>query len=180
MDNKMLHNQNLILLGHKSCGKTYFGRLFSQEFACQFIDTDLLVEKSYEDAFGQRLNCRQICLKIGEPAFRCLESQVIDQLLGVKNAIISLGGGAVLNAQNCSKLSGLGKLVYLEAGKEIIKQRILKDVVPSFLNAADLENSFERMYEERKPIYERVSEYKVILDGQTDQQILDELKRIFY
>ncbi len=170
--------QNLILFGYKSSGKTFFGSLLAQELEMLFIDTDQLVEKLYKNEFQEECNCRQISIKMGEIGFRILENRVIDGLKEVTNAIIALGGGAVLNSENCLKLEKLGRLVYLEADKETIKQRIFSDGIPTFLDPIDPEKSFEKMYEERKPVYEKVSAFKIKIHGKTDQQILDGLKSL--
>ena len=171
-------HRSLILFGYKSSGKTHYGQLLSQELGSVFIDTDQWIEERYEKKIHEKLNCRQISIKIGEEGFRQLERIVIDSLDQMTNAIISVGGGAVLNLENCLKLGKIGKLVYLEADKEIIKQRIFNDGIPSFLDPHDPEKSFEKMYEERKPIYEKVSTFKVNVQGKTDPQVLDELKII--
>lgn len=170
--------QNLILFGHKSSGKTYFGNLFAQEYKIPFVDTDQWIEQLYTKEFQEKCNCRQISIKIGEIGFRQLESRVIDDLKEITNAIIALGGGAVLNPENCAKLEKLGKLVYLEADKETIKQRIFSHGIPSFLDPTNPEKSFEKMYEERRLIYAKVSAVKIMMHGKTDQQILEELKHI--
>ena len=169
---------NLILFGYKSSGKTYFGKLLSQELGCGFVDTDQLVEDFYEKKFCKRLNCRQISIQIGEEGFRQLERYVIDSLEGVTNTVIAVGGGVVLNPVNCDSLSRNGKFVYLEVEKKIIKERIFREGVPSFLDSHNLERSFEAMHEKRKPIYENMGLFKVSVRGKTDRQVLDELQKI--
>lgn len=169
-----LHS-NVILLGYKSSGKTYFGKLLAQELGEIFIDTDQLIEELYEKKFQEKLNCRQISIKIGKEGFRLLEREIIDSLGQVTKAVISVGGGAVLNPENCLGLRKNGKLVYLEVDKAIIKQRIFSGEIPSFLDPQDLEQSFEKMYEERQPIYSKVSTFKVSIQEKTDRQVLDEL-----
>lgn len=166
---------NLILFGYKSSGKTHFGRLLSQELECSFIDTDQLIEELYEKKYFKKLNCREISIKISAEGFRLLETTVIESLKEVSNTIISVGGGAVLNPENCLMLKKHGKLIYLEVDKETIRQRIFENEIPSFLDPKDPDGSFERMYEERKAIYSTISTFKVNLLKKTDRQILDEL-----
>lgn len=166
---------NLILLGYKSSGKTYFGKLLAKELGEIFIDTDQLIEELYEKKFHVKLNCRQISITIGEEGFRSLEREIIDSLGQVTKAVISIGGGAILDPENCLKLRKNGKLVYLEVDREIIKERIFSGGIPSFFNPQDPERSFEKMYAERKPIYSKVSTFKVSIQEKTDRQVLDEL-----
>ena len=86
-----------------------------------------------------------------------------------------MGGGAVLDKENCLKLQKNGILVYLEVKKEIIKSRILINGTPSFLDSEAFEHSFEKMYEERNPFYLKISPFKVTIHQKTDQEVLDEL-----
>lgn len=166
--------QNLILYGYKGCGKTYFGQLLAQELGFSFIDTDRFVEELYEKEAEAPLNCREISIKIKESGFRALERKVIQHLKEMHSAVIALGGGSVLCPENCLQLQKVGRLVYLNADKETIKERILSGPIPSFLASC----TFEEMYEARKPIYEKVSPFSVSLQGKTDREVLDELKKL--
>jgi shikimate kinase len=155
------------LFGYKAVGKSYFGRRLAEELGAAFIETDLLIEE-----LGQA-SCRQICLERGEEAFRHLEREVVRSLEPPAGSIIAVGGGTVLHPESCAVLSGLGPLVYLEAEKETIRQRIFRDGVPAFLDRHDLERSFEKTYEERKLVYERVCNFKIKIHEKTDRQVLD-------
>lgn len=172
----------IILFGHKSTGKTFYGNLLAKELALFFIDTDRLIEKLYTSKTNQKKNCRQIALEIGETGFRALEETIIEQLSvreTSSNKVIAVGGGTVLNPKNCVKLQTLGKLVYLETDRETLKSRMFRRGVPSFLDPKNLEQSFEKMYVERKFIYEKIAAFKVELPGKKDKEILDELIQIW-
>ncbi len=165
-----LQQKNLILVGHKGAGKTYFGKMLSEECGIPLIDTDALIEKRF-----QGLSCREISLKIGEDNFRLIEQEVIESLECV-NTIISVGGGALLKEGNCTKLRKLGKLLYLEADQEIVRKRMFNTGIPSFLDPLNLEASFEKMYEERKSIYEKWSHFKIQITNKPQEEILRELQ----
>lgn len=170
--------QNLILFGYPSSGKTFWGARLARELKRIFIDTDDRVEELYKKEYGEFCTCRQIALKLGEEGFRQIEKRVIHDLKEVHSAIIALGGGAILNPENCSKLEKWGKLIYLEVDKEIIKHRLFRKGIPSFLDSHDLEGSFEKMYAMRHPLYEKINAFKINTQGKTDEQILDELENI--
>lgn len=174
----MESHQNIILIGYKGSGKTFLGKLLAEELGKDFIDTDRLIEKLYIQEFYEEASCRQIFLKLGDDGFRMLEERVIDQLQSVKGVIIAVGGGTLLNPENCVKLQRAGKLIYLEVDKETIRKRLFESGIPSFLNAEDPENSFEAMYATRKPLYEQMSTYTINLEGKINEEILSELKNI--
>lgn len=154
----------IILYGHQACGKTYYGKLLARDLGCCFVDTDQLMEAQYG------MSCRQIAKKWGEPFFRQVEAEIIQNLEG--NGVIAIGGGAILNEASYLKLKACGTLVYLELDKDEVKKRCLANGIPSYL---DSEASFEKMYEERRVIYEKLSPYKVTLTGKSDSQVLEEI-----
>lgn len=176
MKNHHKHNQNLILFGYKGSGKSLFGKLLAEKLQIKFIDTDLLIEKSYEEKFSIQASCREISVKLGESGFRQLESEIVHDLDMETKAIIAVGGGTLLNMANFYKLKETGKLVYLEVSKEIIKKRIFESGIPSFLDEKDPEYSFEKMYEERKPLYEKIEAFKIKIDEKSTEEIMDILK----
>ena|GEM_PF-634142 len=219
----------MILFGYKGCGKTYFGKFLAQELALRFIDTDDLIESLYHP----KMSCRSMALALGEAEFRVREKKVIHQLDSIAGAVLSVGGGAVLDADNRRHLSSLGPLVYLEIDKETLKRRLLyrnnlknrefdkeasqnshlerativraqgaseeenfekkptpsktdssgcfgiKDELPSYLDPNDPEGSFEKMYEERKKIYENSADITITLCGKKERAILEELRSYY-
>ncbi len=166
---------NLILIGFKSCGKTYFGKLLATQLKREWIDTDKLVEEIHEKTRGEKLGSREIAIQYGTEAFRKLEKQVIHALRPEKEVVISVGGGAVLDASNCQRLQKLGKLVYMQLDKETLKKRILSSPLPSFLDPKDPEGSFEEMHKMRKPLYEKIAEITIDVSGKDDRSVIEEL-----
>lgn len=170
--------KHVILYGYKGCGKTHFGVLLAQETARVFIDTDREIEKLYSNTHKEPLSCRQIAHKLGMEGFRKLEKQVIHSLRYVVHtpAVISVGGGAVLDQENCLHLQKLGKLIYLESTAATIQEQILKQGIPAFLSVENPLSSFYKNYEERKQIYETLSPYKISLEGKTEREVLHTLQ----
>lgn len=164
---------NLILFGFKNSGKTRFGKLVSKRMEMRFSDTDDLIEEIYYHSSGQKLKVWPIFEKIGPNGFRKLEANAIASLAEVTNTVIATGGGAILDYVNRSILESLGKLVYLHLTKDTLKIRTLSGDLPAYLDAKDPVRSFERLYEERKPIYESIAAEWVNTEGKSDEQIID-------
>lgn len=169
---------NLILFGFKSCGKTTLGKMIAVRMDRPFFDTDTMLEQLHCQLTGDQIHFRKIYKKIGEEAFRALESDVIEQLKSIKNAIIALGGGLILNPKNAAFLAKLGQLVYLKVSKETLKRRILSKELPSFLNPADPEGSFEQFYNERQAKYEAIPALSIDLETKTPDQVVLELSAL--
>lgn len=142
---------NIILIGYKSSGKTTLGKKIAEKTGRHFIDTDDLIAK----------NNREFYLAVGPTAFREIEKEVIRALAEFQNSVIATGGGTILDPENVIILKKLGKLFYLEVAKEELKKRLLIDPLPAILDPENPEASFEKMYHERKSIYESVADFKV-------------------
>lgn len=164
---------NLILFGYKAAGKSYFGKKLAIRLSYIFMDTDYMVESVC------LMGVREICEREGEEFFREVEKEVIKSLEGKKNMIVALGGGAILDPDNVKLLTKLGTLVYLQVDKSILKERLLKGPVPTFLDAKDLDGSFERMYEKRREVYESIP--SIWLDANREEEkVLEDLISIVH
>jgi shikimate kinase len=168
---------NIILFGFKKCGKTYYGLRAAQKLGMNFIDSDLLLEKVYEQVHHQAISYRDIAKKHGFPFFRNLEKHVVSLLTQEKNCIISLGGGVVLDQDNISRLQQVGHLVYIKTSKDTLRQRILSGDLPSYFDPKHPLESFEALYKERLPIYEAIPAFILDTEKKTEEQILDDLFR---
>lgn len=162
---------NLILFGYKASGKSYYAKKLAERASYAYIDTDHLIEDKC------RMSVREINQKKGEEYFRKIEKEMIASLQGKKKSIISLGGGAILDPDNALLLAKMGTLVYLQLDKGLIKERLLKGPLPTFLDPKDPEGSFEKMYEKRKEIYESIP--AIWLDAnRKEEEVLEDLLSI--
>lgn len=165
----MKSKNNLLLCGFKGSGKSYFARKLSLLLNRPYIDTDALIEQQYA------LPCREIALEIGQIRFRLLEKEVISSLIPTQNSIIALGGGSLLDPENQKSILSLGKLIYLIADPETLKKRILQGPCPSFLDPSDFDASFEKIFQQRKLLFDQIPSHRIRLEGKNDEQILCEI-----
>lgn len=151
---------NIVLCGFKSCGKTSIGLRVSELLQMPFIDVDDLCENLYRDRMGEARKCREIFLVHGDKYFRDLERDAIAGM-EVEGALIATGAGAVLDPRNVEALKRNGIFIYLQLDSEILKERLLTGVLPAYLNSSSPEESFRKMFEERKPVYEKIADMKI-------------------
>ncbi len=142
---------NIILFGFRGCGKSYLGKLLSEKIMRPFIDTDELIVQLHAQETGETLTVRAIYRSLGSAYFRSLETKAIQSLANVEKSVIALGGGAVLDPQNREMLNKIGKLVYVEASLDVIKNR----------GTLPLENSLEELYLQSLPIYRSIEAFCV-------------------
>jgi shikimate kinase len=169
---------NLILFGFKAAGKTHFGKLLSKELKRPFIDTDDLITQLYAKQFKNELPIRQIHQTLSDTGFRILEKAAIFKLKPNAQAIIALGGGAILDPENLDYLKKIGQLVYLKVGFDSLKKRILNYDLPAFIDAENPEESLRKIYEQRLPIYESIPAICIQVDHLSEEECLAKLRSI--
>lgn len=162
---------NLLLFGYKKSGKSYYGLKVANKMHMNFLDTDLLVEELYLKKHHKSLTCKQIVLHHGRRVFQELEKEVIFGLDEMENTVIALGGSTVLDEMNVLHLKKIGTLVYLKTDKKTIMERILRGELPSYIDPKDPITSFEKMYQERLPIYEKIGSLIIDAGHKTEEQI---------
>lgn len=141
-------NENIALIGYMGTGKSTIGPLLAAKLGFTFVDTDAVIEKKIKmtisDFFAQR----------GEPAFRKLECQVLEELLRKKNQVIATGGGIVLQKENRCLLREKAFTVHLTADAETIFHRVSGNKKrPLLNNQSDLLAHIQNMMDERASYY---------------------------
>ncbi len=86
--------KNIILTGFMGVGKTSVGTQLARDLGFTFVDIDKLIEAD------QKLTITAIFSKFGEPFFRDIESQIIEQVMMGEGQVVSTGGGAVIRDVN--------------------------------------------------------------------------------
>lgn len=155
--------KNIILFGFKGVGKTYYGKLLSEKLQRPFIDIDRLIETRYFEKSGEKWSVSQIYKEEGEKFFRQLEKEAVFSLERVDGAVISLGGGTILDPENAAFLQEKGILIYLKAPISLIQSRLFKGPPPAFLEGKDAKMTFLHMIKAREPLYESILAEKIDL-----------------
>ena len=150
---------NIVLCGMMGAGKTEIGKRLSFITGRERLDTDeLIIER-----FGA---IEEIFSRFGERDFREKEEKIIAEISQKGGMVISTGGGAFLREKNVENLQKNGKIVYLRAKKETLLERLSLDKSrPLLKGEKNLESKLERLLLERTPIYERVSDFILDVDG---------------
>ncbi len=94
----------------------------------------------------------QIFDEFGEPHFRQLERQAVERALA-EHAVVTLGGGAVLDEQTQADLAGV-PVVQLTVSPEAVERRISGGKRPLVKDGI---GAWIALVERRQPIYDRLS-----------------------
>lgn len=150
-------NKNIVVIGFKSSGKTFYGKFIAEYMGFDFIDIDENIKMAYSNV-QKRISIREIYKKIGKKRFRLLEKKELEKIKDLSGIVISTGGGIIEIPENREILKKIGQILYLDVAPEIIKKRIFeKKELPAFIDKV----SFENLFSFRKKIYESIADKTV-------------------
>lgn len=139
-------------------GKSTVGRLLATRLDRPFVDTDAMVE----DTEGMAV--AEVFASLGEPAFRMLEADALrDAVTSPLLSVIAVGGGAVVDPDNRSRLSEAGHVVWLRARPETLARRV-GDPSSRPLLASSPVSALTRLAVEREDAYREVADVVVDVD----------------
>lgn len=163
---------NIVLFGMKACGKTAAGKALKALTGKAFFDTDKLISEIYGFSGEKNLEPRDIYVKIGPKGFRTLEKEAVLSLQDVRNSIISVGGGTMLDPESVEMLKAFGNLVYLKIDQLKLKERIFSSSdLPSFFDPKDPEGSFDAMYDQRNRQFSKIPAIVVDVTNLSPEEI---------
>ena len=139
--------KTVVLVGMMGAGKTAVGKALAAKLGVPFLDSDAEIEAA------ANMSIAEIFARDGEEFFRKKESQVIDRLLTSERCILSTGGGAFLADQNREVISQKGVSVWLDAGLNLLWQRVRHKDTRPLLRTPDPLATLTEIYERRTPIY---------------------------
>ncbi len=164
---------NLVLVGFSCSGKTTIGRTLARRLRLRFVDTDRLVERtagrSIPDIFRED----------GEPAFRLLERQAVEQACCGDNQVISTGGGAFVDAENRARLTEGNLVIHLQIRPETVVSRLQnsRSARPRpLLDAPDPIKRVAELMESRRTAYTQ-AHVTLVVDGRTTYEVVREIAR---
>jgi shikimate kinase len=140
---------NLALIGFMGAGKTSVGRLVAEQLHFEYLDTDeLIVSRT-----GRSIT--EIFKTDGEPAFRALEQQVVNELTGRERTVICTGGGLPTNPQNLASLKTHALVVCLWASPEKIWERVKNQTHRPLLHDPDPQKKIRELLAARERFYKQ-------------------------
>ena len=142
--------ENIILIGMPGCGKSSVGKALAAALNRPFIDAD--------EEIVRRAGCSipEIFAAQGEVGFRRAESAVLADLGKQSGIVLATGGGCVTRPENYPALHQNGCIVWLTRDLSLL---------PTDGRPMSQANPLEALWETRKALYERFSDFKIANDG---------------
>ncbi|MFK4226123.1 shikimate kinase [Streptomyces sp. NPDC019890] len=162
----------IVLVGPMGSGKSTVGELLAQRLGVPYRDTDADIVA----AQGREIS--DIFVDEGEPYFRELEREAVQDAVAEHRGVLALGGGAILDDSTRKLLTGL-PVVYLSLDVEEAVRRVgLNQARP--LLAVNPRRQWRELMDARRPLYTEVARAVVATDDRTPEEVaqavLDALK----
>lgn len=153
---------SIILIGPPAAGKSRIGKRLARRLGLPYVDTDAMVVSEHGpivDIFADH----------GEDHFRSLERAAVERAL-LQDAVVSLGGGAVLDPATQRDLAGR-RVVLLTVRADAVAGRIVSGKRPL---APDVE-SWQRLVDARAPLYASLATFTTDTTRRPVDAIVDEI-----
>lgn len=152
----------VVLIGAPGAGKTRAGKRVARLLGLPFIDTDKRIVAEHGPIAA-------LFAEHGEPRFRALERAAVAAALR-EGAVVSLGGGAVLDPDTRADLAGL-PVVLLTTTVEAVSARIGDGKRPLL---KDGPAAWEALVRARRPLYESLATMTI----DTSRQPIDRVAEV--
>jgi len=170
--------EHVLLVGMMGAGKSTVARLVASRLGRPHIDTDAEVEREAGSTVSELFSTR------GEAGFRAEESRVVTGVLaGAVPAVISVGGGAILDPAQRRALRAAGPVVWLRARPDTLARRVGRGRDrPLLVTAGDGTSpgpavALARIDGERRGLYEEVASVVIDVDDLTPSAVADRVVR---
>jgi len=161
--------ERIYLVGYRCTGKTTVGRLLARDLEWAFCGMDRMIE----DHAGTSIE--SIFEKEGEETFRRLEEEMLTRCSSVPEAVVSTGGGVVTRPDNRDILNETGRVIWLRAGVETIRDRMRSDMEEGKnrppIRGSSAVAEVKDLLDERRPLYEDVADEQIQTDDQTPEDL---------
>lgn len=136
-------------------GKSTIGRQLGKRLNRRFVDTDTAIEQRIGSSI------RSLFEREGEPRFREIESELIDELTREDDVVLATGGGVVLLDTNRQALHERCHVIYLQSSPEELVRRLKHDTRRPLLQVANPEAKLRELYAQRDPLYRSTAHFVI-------------------
>ena len=110
----------IFLIGYMGAGKSAVGRALAHKYGLEHIDLDWRIEQR----FHQKIS--DMFATIGEEGFRRRERNMLHEVMGMENVVVSVGGGTPCFFDNMEQMNAEGHTIYLQCSVDVLVERIIR------------------------------------------------------
>ena len=153
-------------------GKSTLGKKLAKKLKLKFIDIDQVIEKK------EKMTIKEIFENKGENYFRKTEKKVSIEEIKKNNSVIALGGGAFMDSTIRREAKNSSITFWLDVSLDSLLARLRNIKKRPMLNKDNLRESVNKIYSERKKIYNK-SDFRIKCDSIDANQIIDKIIKIY-
>jgi shikimate kinase len=159
----------ILIIGMMGAGKSTVGRQLAGRLVWPYLDSDGEVEARTGKTVPE------IFATAGEAAFRAEEARALREATTSDGPlVVSVAGGAVLDADNRRRIRQAGLVVWLRAEVTTLAGRVGSgDGRP--LLGGDPAAALARLYQERRRLYEQLADVIIDVDGIRSGEVVDRI-----
>ncbi|WP_157152189.1 shikimate kinase [Brachyspira sp. SAP_772] len=161
--------KTVFVIGLPGSGKSDLSKLLAEHINYSFFDMDKVIEDR------EKKTINKIFEDSGEEYFREVESDVLEELSNIKNAVISTGGGAILKERNRVLMREKGIVIFIDRHAELIVNNINVSERPLLVQD---KNKLIELSKKRDALYRECA--TVIFNHNTWDNDIKETFRKFY
>ncbi len=158
---------NITLIGMPGAGKSTVGIVLAKVLGFDFLDSDLLIQKT------EGMLLWQIIETQGIDGFHRIEEE-INAGISVSRNVIATGGSAVYGKRAMEHLRSIGKIVYLKVSCDELARRL------GDLNQRGVTmkpgQTLGDLYQERVPLYEKYADITVDITGRSVAEAVENIR----
>ena len=140
---------NITLCGMMGSGKSSIGKILANKLNYNFIDVDMIIENEAKKTI------KKIFEEDGEQYFRDLEEKITINMLELKETIVSLGGGAIINKKIRSSIKKNSYNIYLNVDIDILTKRLQNSKTRPLIYKKNLKKELINLMSIREKFYQK-------------------------
>lgn len=157
---------NITLIGMPGAGKSTIGVILAKNLSLAFLDTDVLIQ------LRRQCPLQRLLEQYGHLGLRRIEEEEICQL-NVSRHVIATGGSAAYSDRAMRHLQAVSRIVFLQAGFPELLRRIHNFDSRGIAKAPN--QSFQEVFAERQPLYQRYADLTIPCDQRSQDEIAEDI-----
>ena len=162
--------RHLWLVGMMGSGKSVVGPRMALRLGLPFVDTDAEIVNRTGASIAQ------LWMQRGEAGFRELESTTIARVAAGDASVVATGGGAILDPANVMAMRASGRVLWLSASADTLRERLGSGVGRPLLMGDAGVGELDTIMEERRDRYAEAADHVVATDEVEIEQLVDTIE----
>ena len=150
-------------------GKTTVASILARRLSKDFLEMDEIIEERR----GKKIS--EIFAEEGQEAFRNLEHQLLKEISGKTDLLVSCGGGLICREDNLKLLKASGIIVSLTASPAIIYERVKKYTHRPLLDVLDPLSRIKELLASRQAYYE-LADCVIDTNSRLPEEVADDIE----